>query len=277
MLPDPVLSHDRITAEGAEPRHWLYVLHGIFGAGRNWASVIRRIIQARPEWGALLVDLRQHGTSQGFAPPHEIERAAADLDALAASTGLPPTAILGHSFGGKVALLYAGGSHPGAAGLRQVWVIDSTPEAREPAGSAWNMLEILHRMPARFDSRDELVDALMQHGVERPIGQWMATNLEAGDDGYRWRFDLEAIQSLLESFFAADAWEVVEAPPAGLEVHLVKAQESSVLSGQALVRAQRAADAEDSRAFLHTVPGGHWVNADNPAAVEELLVQMLPS
>jgi hypothetical protein len=28
---------------------------------------------------------------------------------------------------------------------------------------------------------------------------------------------------------------------------------------------------------VHRVAGGHWVNADNPAALEALLVQMLPS
>src|SRR5690606_18639255 len=58
---DPILSHDRVVADGAEPRAWMFVLHGIYGAGRNWASVVRRVVRERPEWGALLVDLRQHG------------------------------------------------------------------------------------------------------------------------------------------------------------------------------------------------------------------------
>ena len=31
------------------------------------------------------------------------------------------------------------------------------------------------------------------------------------------------------------------------------------------------------RTFLHTVAGGHWVNSDNPGAIQKLLVQMLPS
>ncbi|MBR9989698.1 MAG: alpha/beta hydrolase [Gemmatimonadetes bacterium] len=272
-MSDPILSHDRVVDEGAEPRAWMYVLHGVYGAGRNWASVIRRIVRERPDWGALLVDLRQHGDSQGFAGPHTVQAAAADLDRLAEHTGIRPDVVIGHSFGGKVALVHAGLSK---APPRQVWVIDSTPQQREPDGSAWDMLELLESLPHHFDSRDDLIAQLMERGQPKPLAQWMATNLVAHDGGYRWRFDFDSIRELLLSFFDTDAWDVVENPPDGMEVHLVKAEDSRVLSGAALERAEAAA-AEEAGTFVHHVAGGHWVNADNPAALESLLVQMLPS
>src|SRR5690606_18221961 len=78
---DPVLSHSRITGE-REPDRWLLVLHGIYGAGRNWASIARRLVEERPEWGVLLVDLRLHGGSGGFPPPHSLETGAADVGML---------------------------------------------------------------------------------------------------------------------------------------------------------------------------------------------------
>jgi esterase len=269
-----ILSFDRVSADGAEPDRWLYVLHGIYGAGRNWASVIRRVVRERPEWGALLIDLRQHGASQGFAPPHTVQAAAADLERLPAHGAPAAQAIIGHSFGGKVALVHTGAAQdpPG-----QVWVVDSTPESREPAGSAWSMLELLESLPNEFASRDELIAAMVEHGQPRPVAQWMATNLEAAGDVLRWRFDFDAIRDLLLSFFATDAWDVVESPPSGTQVHLVKAEDSSVLSGAALERARAAAALPHGRTFVHTVAGGHWVNAENPAAIERLLVQMLPS
>lgn len=271
---DTVLSHERVTAEGATPQRWLYVLHGIYGAGRNWASVIRRVVRARPEWGALLVDLRQHGGSQAFPPPHTVDAAAADLVDLAGHTGLVPDAVLGHSFGGKVALLFAGRGGAAAAALRQVWVIDSTPESRAPGGSAWTMLEVLRSLPDRFNSRDDLVAAMAEHGVDRPTAQWMATNLEHRDGALRWRFDMDAMEALLRSFFDTDAWNVVEDPPRDVVIHLVKAEQSSVLEGATLERAEAAA--RSGRAHVHRVAGGHWVNAENPAAVEALLVRSLP-
>jgi esterase len=273
MAGERVLHHERVVA-GDEPAQWIWVVHGIYGAGRNWASVLRRVVRARPDWGALLIDLRQHGASQDFPPPHTVHAAADDLAALAETVGTAPAALLGHSFGGKVALLFAGLDTPAAQSLRQVWVIDSTPEARPPAGSAWTMLNLLRSMPARFRTRDELVDALGAHGVQRGVAKWMATNLESCPSGFRWRFDLDAMEALLLSFFATDAWPVVESPRAGLEVHMVKADDSAVLDGDALERV-RAAQREGGTT-LHRVAGGHWVNAENPGAIEDLLVEHLP-
>ncbi|HSM35677.1 MAG TPA: hypothetical protein VK837_04695, partial [Longimicrobiales bacterium] len=54
------LAHERVVADGATPGAWLYVLHGIYGAGRNWGSVARALVERRPDWGAVLVDLRGH-------------------------------------------------------------------------------------------------------------------------------------------------------------------------------------------------------------------------
>jgi esterase len=157
-------------------------------------------------------------------------------------------------------------------------VMDSTPEAREPGGSAWSMLNIVRSLPDRFPGRQALVDALVAHGMQQPVAQWMATNLEAGDDGtYRWRFDLDALEALLHSFFETDAWDVVESPREGLQVHLLKAEESSVLEGAALARAEAAAaGGAGGRTVVHRVAGGHWVNAENPGAVQDLLIRLLP-
>lgn len=262
------LNVQAVAGEGAEPREWLAVLHGIYGAGRNWGMIARGLVARRPEWGALLVDLREHGGSMGFEPPHTLEAAARDLDALDAPGGV--RAVLGHSFGGKVALLHA----RDAARVREVWVVDSTPSPREPSGSAWNMLLILRRMPDRFESRGEAVEALVAEGVDRPVAQWMTTNLDRTDGDYRWRIDLDVMEALLHDFFAADLWDVVESPRDGLTVRFIRASRSSVLDDDDVRRVRAAADAT-GRVHLHQVEGGHWLNADNPDAVVELLSEQL--
>jgi pimeloyl-ACP methyl ester carboxylesterase len=269
-VPD-VLSHERVIADDSTPQAWLYLVHGIYGAGRNWASVARRLTRARPDWGALLVDLRQHGGSQGFSPPHTIAAAAADLRTLADAAHAPLHALLGHSFGGKVALSYARNANPE---LRQLWIVDASPEARAPWGSAWQVLEVLKSMARDFVDRAEAIGALQASGIDAPVAQWLATNLELSGQRYRWRFDLASMEALLRDFFATDLWDVVESPPPGIEVHLIKAENSSVLSGETLARLERLAN--DKRLWLHRVAGGHWVNADNPDALQNLLVTHLP-
>ncbi|MCI0432182.1 MAG: alpha/beta fold hydrolase [Gemmatimonadetes bacterium] len=258
--------HHETVFSGAAPVQWLYVLHGIFGAGRNWGTVARRLVRARPDWGVLLVDLRQHGDSQGFEPPHTIAAAAADLDALEPSHS--PVAVLGHSFGGKVALVRA--ARPDS-GLEQIWCIDSTPDAGPRRGSAWEMLGAVDALPGPFRNRDEAVQSLVAAGTALPVARWMTTNLVSDEGVYRWRLDFGAIRELLEDFFRVDAWHVIEARD-GPAIHVVRASESSVITSGAAERLLNAGP----RVRLHDVDSGHWVNADNPDALVALLATRLP-
>src|SRR5437667_10900659 len=98
------VSHSLVASNGRAPKKHLVTLHGAFGAGRNWGAIARRLVLARPEWGVVLADLRLHGDSQGFSPPHTLDAAAADIDELGRTLGFSFDAVLGHSLGGKVAL-----------------------------------------------------------------------------------------------------------------------------------------------------------------------------
>ena len=269
----PLLSHTLVTAPDAEPSRWLLVLHGIYGSGRNWATIARRLVQERPEWGAVLVDLRLHGGSLGFDAPHTLASAAADVDALIAGLGRPIEAILGHSFGGKVALVFA---REHGDGLRQVWVIDSTLAVREPSGSAWRLIEAVRSLPERLPSREALVEGLAPHGYPAPLGSWLGMNLEREGDGFRWKLDWAGAEEMLRDYFRTDVWDVVERPPAGAEIHIVRATESNSVTDADCERVE-AAGARGAATYLHQVEGGHWINVDNPDAVVSLLADNLPA
>ncbi len=264
-----------MTAPGAAPRRWLFVLHGIFGAGRNWRSVTRRVVEARPDWGALLLDLRLHGASEGFAPPHTVREAAIDVRLTAVRIDIRADAVLGHSFGGKVALAFLEAqSEAGADPPRQVWIIDSTPAA-EPAGaSARRVLRLLRSIPGPFASRRQAIEHLQGTGLNAATATWMATNLEQTGDGLRWKLDLDGVEQLLDSFFRADLWGIVEHPPTGTEIHFVKAEDGLILGTEVCRRIEAAADG--GRVWLHRVKGGHWLNVDNPDALVDLLSESLP-
>lgn len=272
MTDSPILSHTHVTAPGRTPERWLLVLHGIYGSGRNWGTIARRLTERRPEWGAVLTDLRMHGGSRGFAGPHTVAASAGDVARMAEHLGGGAAAVMGHSFGGKVALTYAATA---PAGLRQVWVMDSTPAVRAPAGSAWAMIEAIRALPADFASRAEAVAGLVAAGYDEGLGQWMAINLEPRDGRYHWRLDFDVMEEMLRDFFSTDAWEVVARPPAGVEIHFVKATESNTLEESAAARIEAAGTAT-GRVFLHRLEGGHWINTDNPEGVLDLLVGNLP-
>jgi pimeloyl-ACP methyl ester carboxylesterase len=260
-----------IAADPPGPRA-LYVLHGIYGHGRNWAAVARHLCVRRADWRAVLLDLRLHGESPPFDPPHTVLACAGDVLEYEATSDAPPRAVLGHSFGGKVALAVA--ARAGIDPL-QVWVIDSTPEARTPDGAAWEMLRVIGALPATFESRHDAVLAMEARGVRPAVAAWMATNLGPAGGGYAWRLDFGAMQALLDDFFRTDLWDVVEHPPSGAEIHFVKATESRTLTDAACARLLEAGR-HNGQVHLHHVRGGHWLNTDNPEAVLSLLQARLP-
>jgi esterase len=268
-----LLAHTVVAADGA--RHAAVFLHGIYGRGRNWAAIARNLVARRPEWAGALVDLRLHGASPAMAPPHSVAACADDVRALIARADWPAPAgvVVGHSFGGKVALSIVGDG--AAPPLSQLWVVDSTPEAGEPDGTAWRMLGLVRSLPARFATRTDATQALVAGGITSDVAAWMASNLRRDDDGVVWALDWDAMEALLHDFFARDYWAVVEAPPPGLAIHVIKATQSSRLSDAACARLE-AAGRSHGRVHLHRVEGGHWIHADNPEAITALLVDVLP-
>lgn len=262
------LAHERVVAPGVTtPARWIAMAHGVFGRGRNWAGVARPLVAARREWGALLVDLRLHGASgEGSGPPHTVARCADDLAETWRAIGIAPSALLGHSFGAKIALVHAA-SRARPASLAQVWAVDAPLRATPPGGEGWKMLATLRALPPEFASRDEAIRLLEDAGCSRAVATWMATNVVAAEQG-RWRlsFDLDAIEAVLRNWYATDVWPLVETAPPGVEVHVLRAESSEAIPEADAARIPR----------LHRLAGGHWLNAENPGAVAALLAATLP-
>jgi pimeloyl-ACP methyl ester carboxylesterase len=264
------LTAARVAAGDRHPKP-LLLMHGIYGRGRNLQAVARALVAARPEYECWLLDLPYHGDSGASTHGATVAGLAAEVLDWQRALGLQPTAILGHSYGGKVALamLPALADRP-----LQVWIIDSTPESKPPSGSAWNMLEVIRRLPPMFQTREEAVAAIVAGGFPHGVAQWMSTNLVRRDGVFVWRLDFDIMEALLHDFFDTDLWPGVEAPAPGHELHFLKASESSAISDAAVDRLEAATSRR--QVFLHHRAGGHWIHAESPAVVAELLIEHLP-
>lgn len=280
MVAPSSLAFTPVSSLGETPTKWMLFLHGILGTRNNWRGIARRLVAAHPAWGVLLVDLRNHGQSRGFPPPHDLAQTARDLEALDALVGAPIEGVLGHSFGGKVALTYARGR---GGALRHVISVDSTPSARPDARgseSTLRVIEYLAAQPKRFAAREEFVAAMIAGGFTNELAMWLAMNLErvppGGEGGFHLPLDFEAIRSMLDDYFMKDVWDVVEHRPAGRQVRLIVGARSQVFDAEDLSRARRAAAASGGSVHLDVVEGaGHWVHADAPDALVGILVAAL--
>jgi pimeloyl-ACP methyl ester carboxylesterase len=265
------LYHERIARSDTAPARWLVLTHGIYGAGSNWRSVARKLNERRPEWGVVLVDLRQHGRSEPGSPPHTIAACAGDLRALCGELG-GVEAIAGHSFGGKVALA----TRLAAPGPRQTWVLDASPSARpgaaaDPANTVMQVLELMERAPRGWARREDFVASVVRAGHDDGLARWLAMSLQPEPGGtLALRFDFAALREMLASYYATDLWDALEAP--GGDVEVVVAERSPAVS--AADRGRLAA--APPHVHVHPVDAGHWLHIEAPAAVVDLLASRLP-
>ena len=112
------------------------------------------------DWRAVLVDLRMHGASQDFSPPHTLAACVADLRALENSIG-PFHGVIGHSFGGKVALELVG------APPRFARRVDPRFVARRASRSARLRIHGANREDARNAARTISVRATRSSSTSR--------------------------------------------------------------------------------------------------------------
>jgi esterase len=275
------LHHEKVTAAGQTPARWLLLTHGIYGAGNNWRSIARKVVERRPEWGFALFDLRQHGKSEPGDPPHTLEACAVDVLALAgelAAAGFAPAALGGHSFGGKV-VLAARATAP--AWLAQTWVFDSTPRARPgtwdaPGNSVRAVWDSMAALPARWQRREDFVAALEARGHGKSLAQWVAMNLVPDGGELVRRLDLEALRAMMLDYHQRDLWAAVEDPALPGDVQVVIGGKSDTLSSED--RTRLLAEPPERRVQTTIIEhADHWIHVDAFSEVVDLLATRLPT
>jgi lipase len=252
-----VLEVHRFGADDGAP---LLAVHGVTGHGGRYRTLAQRGLPQR-RW--LAVDLRGHGRSTWDAP-WTSERHVADLLETLDAESIERCDVIGHSFGGLLAMHLAA-TAPERVG--RVVLLD--PAIAE---SGHEMLEAAEetRHDEGWESRDE---ALRARSEGRPaqalphVAADLDEALEQGGDG-RWR--LRYCRSAVVT-----AWSEMARDPASLggfqgELLLVSALQDGMVT-DALVEALRRDLGE--RLTMREIEAGHVIYWD---AFDELVAVLRP-
>nr|XP_028962242.1 abhydrolase domain-containing protein C22H12.03-like [Malus domestica] len=265
-------------------------LHGILGSKKNWGTFTRRLAQEFPTWQFLLVDLRCHGDSASTKKrgPHSVSSTALDVLELVRQLRLTPRVIVGHSFGGKVALSMVDQAAKPLARPVRVWVLDATPGIVRPGAGGEDhpeeLISALRSSPTegQVSSKRDVVDALVQKGFSKDVAQWVVTNLRptnslgSSPSTFPWVFDLKGIAEMYKSYEETNLWKIVEDVPRGVHVNILKAERSLhrwALRDLHRIHAAKDLAAEEAGGVeMHVLEdAGHWVHADNPDGLFRIL------
>ncbi len=269
-----LLSYEWVKSANTHAERTAVFVHGILGQGVNWRSFARSFVERCPEWNALLIDLRMHGASQNFEPPHTVAAAADDMRELIKTLNLAEVVLIGHSFGGKVALL--AGERIG--NVSEVWMLDSRPSGNPDAKGVSDVEDIISKLSDTkhrvFASRNDFRDHIMAAGLSLQIAQWLALNLKPVEGGHQLNLDPIAITSLLSDYAKLDVWSNVE--HFTRIVHLVLAGDSQHYRDADKKRARELTAARPDHVKVHVLANaGHWLHSDNPKGLLELIATNL--
>lgn len=172
----------------------LVLLHGLLGSGRNWQTAgagLAEVAGGRNVWA---LDLRNHGKS----PWHAVmtyEAMVADVLAWLDARGLGAVDLMGHSMGGKVAMLLAC-RHPER--VRRLALVDIAPKAYHSHGHRAEFAAMNELRLAELQSRGEAELKMEGRVADWAMRKFLTTNLERGEDGgWRWAVNLPVLTAAL--------------------------------------------------------------------------------
>lgn len=182
------LHHADLGGAGNPP---LLLLHGLLGSSRNWQTT-GRDLAAR--YHVLAIDARNHGRSP-HAPEMTVASMVEDTLHFMDAQGLARATFVGHSMGGKTAMLLAC-RHPKR--VERLIVVDVAPRDYSWQGhraefAAMNELD-LENLQSRQEAEMRFEARVSDFGMRK----FLTTNLARGDDGrWRWSINLPALTAAL--------------------------------------------------------------------------------
>ena len=267
---DVEIAYRRFGHPGRTP---VLIVHGLSYFSYDWIGPASRIAADRE---VVAMDMRGFGEST-WSPErnYKLESLVADAVNLLDALGWTQAVMIGHSFGGRVALATAGWHKPRAAALI---CVDFAPDLA-PAGRR-HTAERIGGQPDVFASVDAAMAYHGHHDVtaDSPLRARYAAFLRKTDAGYVLRRDLafrDNFKRALETGQSAPVPAFLWPMLSELEVPalVIRASESDMFAPETLDKARRA----NPRVTAIKLAGSHDLAGDNPDGLVEAVQGFLRS
>lgn len=226
----------------------LVIVHGLFGSGRNWGAIARRLALMQP---VVTLDQRNHGDSPRFATQSYADMAGDVAEVIETLGGRAD--IMGHSMGGKTAMQLAL-TRPGL--LNRMIVADIAPVAyghdQTPYITAMRGLDL-----TGLTSRSEAERRLSETVDDPALRAFFLQSLDLTGDTPRWKLNLDVLQEAMPQMVG---WPGTQGRFDGPTLFLSGANSPYVLPEHRTMIQGLFPHARFAR-----LPGaGHWLHADKP-------------
>ncbi len=243
----------------------LVILHGVLGSLDNWQSIAK---QLSANFKVYIIDQRNHGKSF-HSNDFSYQILSDDLLHFFEQQQIKKAHIIGHSMGGKAAMLFAM-QHPLL--VEKLVIVDVAPVAYpDRHGHIFNALltaDLLQK-----ESRDAVETHLRNKlpKEDESTIQFLMKGLYRNEENhFAWRFNVQSLWDAYQNI----SGEVSGKPFAGKTLFIKGAKSPYINAGNYSVIQELFPDNELSE----IKDAGHWVHAEKPKEfLEELSAFFLPS
>lgn len=168
--------------QGTAPGTPLLIVHGLYGSGRNWGVIARRLSD---RWRVLTPDMRNHGDSPQ-TDTHSYPDLAADLAEVIDAHG-GRAHVIGHSMGGKASMMLALTQPDKVASLL---VADIAPVAY--THSQIQFIEAMRSVDLdKVEKRSDAVEQLARVVSDKTLQNFFTQSLDLQNK--RWKLNLDTL------------------------------------------------------------------------------------
>ncbi|WP_417211531.1 alpha/beta fold hydrolase [Antarctobacter sp.] len=228
----------------------LIIVHGLYGSGRNWGVIAKRLADHRH---VLTPDMRNHGDSP-HTDSHGYPDLAADLADLIDAHG-GRAHVVGHSMGGKAAMTLAL-QHPEK--LASLLVADIAPVAY--THSQIQFIEAMRAVDlSRVEKRSDAVAQLAEHVPDKTLQSFFTQSLDLQNK--RWKLNLDTLAAEMPKILG---FPEVSGSYDGPALFLSGGQSDYVLPEHR----DRIRALFPKARYAKLPKAGHWLHADDPRGFE---------
>lgn len=239
----------------------IVILHGFLGMSDNWRSVARHLSD---NYTVHLLDLPSHGRSDHIDQFHPSEVADLIVEWLEEHIGLSQYTVVGHSLGGKIAMYMALQHEHAVEGMISV---DMAP--KKYARGHDDVLDALNGVDLSSGERHVIEQQMRGYLSDEDTVQFLMKSLDRTDDGMRWRFDLPTLTRDYENILLeVDAEDAYYGPAL-----FIKGGRSPYIDVE--TDGELILDFFPRAEILTVANAGHWVHAENPDRVVELIDEFM--
>lgn len=241
----------------------LIILHGLYGSGDNWFTIARKF---ESRMTVHLIDARNHGHSPHSAE-HSYPLMADDLKQYFQTHKIEKATIMGHSMGGKTAMLFAL-KYPDF--VNKLIVADIAPVAYSgefDKGQTVFHQELIKTLLSidlkHLNSRDEAEKLLLKKTENKLLCNFLLKNLKFESNTWSWKINIEGLNRNLHLMMAGIE-ESAGYLPAGnknFPVLFIKGEKSNYVPSSTF---QKIYEIFPGAEIKEIKGASHWLHAEFP-------------